>query len=448
MNKNVFSVLALIVTTSFNLVKADVSWYQVENPLGVGDSNSLGKVQFVSSDEAWISGSLGTLFHSTDAGESWTMIEPFPEDTLWSVSDPAWSMSWIGTTHGWKLNNIGTTFGQSRGVVLHRTTNGGGSWEKITLPLLEGDAGIKVQFVDQLTGYVLTFSFSTGIAQFLKTTDGGDHWSPFNGAGIFFFINADEGWSFSSAGPEGSEPPHIIYHTTNGGVDWTVQMSDSSEGGFTDIFFYDANHGWVVGDQGKVFRTVDGGVQWDRLTNSGINPNRQSKTVFFLDETTGWIPSKTDEGEPYIQHTSDGGSFWTTQTIPLGNMGANAIFSICFNSEQTGILTADNGRICRYVGTTGGTAEDYVPDGFSLKQNFPNPFNPDTEIQYTIPTESHVSVTIYDIKGRLVEQLVDRRMPAGSYSIIWHARGLNAGIYFYRLRVDNHEQVNKCMLIN
>ena len=89
----------------------------------------------------------------------------------------------------------------------------------------------------------------------------------------------------------------------------------------------------------------------------------------------------------------------------------------------------------RPAGTTG--VEDdptpSVPMTYDLKQNYPNPFNPSTVIQYDLPASSHVTLAVYDILGRVVATPVDGIMSAGPQHIVFHARGLASGVYFYRL---------------
>ena len=74
--------------------------------------------------------------------------------------------------------------------------------------------------------------------------------------------------------------------------------------------------------------------------------------------------------------------------------------------------------------------------GFRLGQNYPNPFNPSTNIAYSLPTAGHVNINVYNMKGRLVDNLVDRAQGAGYHKIAWNARQLSSGMYFYQITVD------------
>jgi aminopeptidase N len=73
------------------------------------------------------------------------------------------------------------------------------------------------------------------------------------------------------------------------------------------------------------------------------------------------------------------------------------------------------------------------PKEFALFQNYPNPFNPETVIEYSLPARSPVTIRIYDILGRCVEEVLNQTEDAGVHSITWNAARLNSGVYFCRL---------------
>ena len=71
---------------------------------------------------------------------------------------------------------------------------------------------------------------------------------------------------------------------------------------------------------------------------------------------------------------------------------------------------------------------------YDLKQNFPNPFNPITTIEYSLPSRSEVSVIIFNLRGQEIARLVDKEKPAGTHTVKWNASNVASGIYFYRLQ--------------
>ncbi len=90
---------------------------------------------------------------------------------------------------------------------------------------------------------------------------------------------------------------------------------------------------------------------------------------------------------------------------------------------------------------------DQLPDGYALEQNFPNPFNPSTTIQYNIPQTEKVVLKIYNILGQEVKTLVNEEQMPGTYQAIFDASHLASGVYFYRLTAGDYTEVKKMMFI-
>lgn len=87
------------------------------------------------------------------------------------------------------------------------------------------------------------------------------------------------------------------------------------------------------------------------------------------------------------------------------------------------------------------------PLGYSLSQNYPNPFNPSTQISYSIPVASEVTLNVYDVTGRRVQQLVSSQQSAGTYSVSLNANNLSSGIYFYEIIAGSYREVRRMTLI-
>jgi hypothetical protein len=88
-----------------------------------------------------------------------------------------------------------------------------------------------------------------------------------------------------------------------------------------------------------------------------------------------------------------------------------------------------------------------VPNAYSLFQNFPNPFNPSTQISYTVGKQGFVSLKIYDVLGREVASLVNEVKQAGTYPVTWNAAKLGSGVYFYKIHVGSFSETKKMILI-
>ena len=87
------------------------------------------------------------------------------------------------------------------------------------------------------------------------------------------------------------------------------------------------------------------------------------------------------------------------------------------------------------------------PDVFTLSQNFPNPFNPSTSIQYYIPRSGHVFLEVFNIRGERVAVLVDANLPAGDHVVTWNARSVPSGTYVVRFLYGGQSLVRKLLFI-
>jgi photosystem II stability/assembly factor-like uncharacterized protein len=301
-----------------------------------------------------------------------------------------------------------------------------------------GDAGIQVQFVDENNGWALIHNFSSGNGSCLRTTDGGNNWSTIGTAGIFYFVDVNNGWAIGSPN---------IYHTTNGGTDWSVQYTDATPGGFKTIQFTDLDNGWIVGDSSKILKTTNGGSNWMQIANtvSGI----KYKGLFFLDANIGWIGGPISGHMPgLLLYTSNGGSSWTTQSFPMDN--EDNVWSIFFWDANNGWFTSDGGKIGHTTnsGSTGvEEGNKSIPSGNSLSQNYPNPFNPSTNISFKLTKLSFVSLKIFDLLGREVATIVSEQLSTGNHVRQWNAMNMPSGVYFYRLQSDSFTETKKLILL-
>ena len=85
-----------------------------------------------------------------------------------------------------------------------------------------------------------------------------------------------------------------------------------------------------------------------------------------------------------------------------------------------------------------------IPDVYALHQNYPNPFNPVTRIKYDLPEDAMVSITIYDIMGRSIRSLVNRKQTAGYWNVRWngnnnHGESVSAGMYIYMIQAGKKD---------
>ena len=93
-----------------------------------------------------------------------------------------------------------------------------------------------------------------------------------------------------------------------------------------------------------------------------------------------------------------------------------------------------------------------IPSSFSVYQNYPNPFNPITSLRYDLPKDGLVSITIYDMNGRIVKTLTNSSQRAGHKSVQWNAtndlaQSVSAGLYIYRIQVGEFSETKKMVFV-
>ncbi len=134
-----------------------------------------------------------------------------------------------------------------------------------------------------------------------------------------------------------------------------------------------------------------------------------------------------------MYQTTNGGSNWAgTRTK------SQDLHGIYFTDENTGYAVGSNGNIIK---TTNGGGDpigieplnNEIPERFELFQNYPNPFNPMTNVKIQMPKSGFVSLKVFDIMGREVENLVEENLKAGSYELEFNGMNRASGIYYYKL---------------
>ncbi len=129
-----------------------------------------------------------------------------------------------------------------------------------------------------------------------------------------------------------------------------------------------------------------------------------------------------------------------------------AINSIDSNNTKEMVAGCRDGRIICFSGGPGTLVGikpvvHTVPSEFSLHQNFPNPFNPVTNITFDIPKPTHVKLSVFDVLGREVSVLADDNFTPGTHSVSWDASKFASGVYLYNLDAGGFRSIKKMMLV-
>jgi hypothetical protein len=90
---------------------------------------------------------------------------------------------------------------------------------------------------------------------------------------------------------------------------------------------------------------------------------------------------------------------------------------------------------------------DGWPTVYTLRQNYPNPFNPTTTISFDLAKKSTVHLQIFDIRGKVILTLINKKMDKGTHSVQFNSNGLPSGIYFYRLQTEEFTDIKRMLLL-
>ncbi|APF18504.1 peptidase S8 and S53 subtilisin kexin sedolisin [Caldithrix abyssi DSM 13497] len=137
-----------------------------------------------------------------------------------------------------------------------------------------------------------------------------------------------------------------------------------------------------------------------------------------------------------------------TDTLEICSLGPTGTYFVYTTlTDDSGAFDQDTITVTVELPSALAAVGKGTPDKFDLKANYPNPFNPQTTIAYQLAENDYVSIRVYDITGRLVSTLVDETQKAGYYKILFDARHLSSGIYFYVMRTSQFVKMRKMMLI-
>jgi len=178
--------------------------------------------------------------------------------------------------------------------------------------------------------------------------------------------------------------------------------------------------GGIVFNPSSITVTVGDTIKWQWLNGTHTTTSTGIPTG-----ATSWNAPLDAANQTYFYVITQEGTY-NYVCIPHQSLG------------MVGVITANPNAI-EPIGTS-------VPGAYNLEQNFPNPFNPATNIRFDLPKNSFVKLVIYDLLGQQQAVLVNGQLSAGSYNVDWDASAYPSGIYFYSLSTNDYKAVRKMVL--
>ena len=345
----------------------------------------------------------GDILKTTDAGETWvSQIEGY--------HTPMYGLSFTDAETGYIAGSID----------IKKTTNGGTNWMNV-YSSTQSEIFTDVAFTNSNTGYVVG---SYGVLK--KTTNAGQTWIstaiPSNGSMLtsICFVNENTGYSVGDNS--------VIVKTTDAGLTWTEQTSPFTFAYFTSVDFTDENTGYISSGAG-LLKTTDGGNAWNQMIapEGGYYKIQFRNNFGYAVASNGKIIKSTDSGNSWIEQPT---------------VTDNGLYALYFNSDNYVYTGGLLGTILKTIPTeliitSTGNILNEIPDGFKLSQNYPNPFNPVTNISFSLPADANVKILIYDVSGKMISELLNKKMPGGKHTVNFNGNELSTGTYFYRLSANS-----------
>jgi Secretion system C-terminal sorting domain/Photosynthesis system II assembly factor YCF48 len=507
-NGNNFYVYFLNSTTGFvsnqgglyKTVDGGGNWALVTLPT----SYNITSIHFSSASTGWAGDYYGDILKTTNGGDSWvnTVVMPGYDAKVFFINDfTGWSVDTYGFVN--KTTNGGTNYTQTRLVFdtlssvnfisstigfivgdsgkVFKTTNGGNVWN-----LISSDLYGKLNSIYMESPLKITVCGHDGLVLFSE--DGGNTWAfQISTASdlqqVTYASASSSGWAVGDLGTyvkkvATSANACVGSSNVKSAYPFYSYYMDSR----TDMLYL-ANEiylagGGVAGNITKIGFTFDSLFSSQILNGFNIKlktTNAASLTGF---DNSGW--STVYSGTYTV--TGLGQTYIDLQTPFAYTQGNNLLVEVCFNNSSyttntfvnsspapgmtyhghqdlgggngcvditTGNVMVNRPNICFFTSVISGNPNQHsnVPKDFKLYQNFPNPFNPMTKIKFDVPKSSFVTLKIYDILGKEVASLVNEKLQPNSYAIDFNASGLNSGVYFCQLSVDNAPLAIKKMLL-
>lgn len=391
-----------------------------------------------STDVAWASGEYGKVLYTSNGGVTW-----------FNRSNAIFDSSNVLSIHGIDANTAVCVCNINGGKVF-KSTNQGLSWQ--TLYSRTGTAFTDVQFLNSTTGFVFGNPTVASLKYYIiKTTNGGSSFDtisvarpnaptpnaqimsnatylmqPGVGGPIYIWFGTNEG---------------KVYFSTNTGTSWLSGTSQSNDP-VLSVTFVSTLTGYAGGQ--NPFGSNNGGLGWSM---QGTYPN--SGKFFAFDNVSGQLFYSS--GQSIYRSTNGGASFQLQYTNPSNEDFRDLSFVYTAGDGPRSVINGwgvtGDGILAKYTDPIGIiTISTNVPKGYSLEQNFPNPFNPETSITFDIPKKGIVTLAVYDALGNLIQTIHNGELSAGSYKGDFDGTGFASGVYFYRLQTGDFVQTKKMIL--
>jgi hypothetical protein len=393
---------------------AGQNWY-ITNIIGALDTIRVIKKFFFLTNEIGWAISTKHIMKTTDGGENWFVQVNAPGSGNFS------GIHFVDSLFGWASISNRKPF---------KTTDGGENWIEQTQ--LSPNSSRDVFFIDTLQGFIVESG------EFYQTSDGGN---------TFFLKTQVNGFVFARFSDFENQNIFLtgykVYHSINNGTTW-VDFPEVQGQWLVYMDLLNVITGFAVGNVGLIFKYFDESIPVELTVFSA---ELLDNSILLTWETATEINNQGFE----IQRKEINDSDWKNIGFINGNGTTTEVSSYSFKDipKTNGVYKYILKQI-DYDGTE--TFSDiieieYLIEEYNLYQNFPNPFNSVTTINFSIPAKCNVNLSLYDVTGKLIQVLIKDKIESGNYAIEFNGSFLSSGIYFYSMNTSTGYQSTKKLII-
>ncbi|MBN1351574.1 T9SS type A sorting domain-containing protein [candidate division KSB1 bacterium] len=238
---------------------------------------------------------------------------------------------------------------------------------------------------------------------------------------------------------------------------WVVTQSNASNGKLS-----------LKSSQGNYVNNIDSWVEYK--SGFDLSQLREAHISYYT-----WYAIQLDHDFGYVQASADGGQTWQqlgnpyTGTVDSWKKDTRSLTAFCgpgftdvrirfrLVTDATGVASGwylDDIKLFPYEAQTAVTKEEISPvsQQFILYDNYPNPFNAQTIIEYQLPHAGGVKLMVYNLLGQEIKTIIDRNLEAGRFNLIWDGKDnlgqvVPSGVYFYRIQAEGFVETKKMLLL-
>jgi hypothetical protein len=358
------------------------------------------------------------------------------------------AVNWVAAFGGdggvacFHIKNSYYMLGESQNNGLMRSIDNGNTWNDGTSGLSGTGAWVSPIICHPDSEAI----FYTARQQVFKTVNDGASWTAISSGtsgtiSQLAISKTNANIMFASAGS-------VLYKSTDRGYTFVTTSSGMPGRAISGVYVHPDSSNVVIVTfsgfgAGKIYKTTNGGTNWTNISGNLPDSPTNDGLIYHPGYSTSYYLVAMDIG---VFMTSDWGTTW----IELANGLPNTVaMHLDYNLSANKIRIGTHGRGTYEISGYLNYIVNYnneIPKNYELSQNYPNPFNPSTRIKFAIKQNEFVNLVVYDILGKKVSTLLDKKLDAGTYEVNFDGSNLSSGIYFFKLTTNNFSEVRKMML--